>query len=94
MLELYRFCDASTVAYGTVVYALGVCAHGVKVSLWAAKSCVVPTKGQTVPRLELLAAVLLSKLIVSTIPTVERVLKDTNIFYWCEKYILLGRKSC
>ena len=78
--ELYRFCDALTVAYGRVVYPLSVCAHGVKVNFWAAKSCVVPTKGQMVPRLELLAAVSLSKLIDSTISAVERVLKVTNIF--------------
>ena len=56
-----------------MVYARSVCAHGVKVSLWAAKSCVVPSKEQTVSRLELLAAVLLSKFIVSTKPAVERV---------------------
>ena len=78
--ELYGFCDASAVAYGAVVHARSVCAHGAKVSLWAAKSCVVPSKEQTVPRLELLAAVLLSKLIVSTKSAMERVLKVTNIF--------------
>ena len=59
--------------YGAVVYARSICTHGVKVSLWAAKSCVVPSKEQKVSRLELLAAVLLSKLIVSTKPAVERV---------------------
>ena len=72
--ELHGFCDASTAAYGAVVYAVSFCAHGVKVSLWTAKSCVVPSKEQTVPRLGLLAAVLLSKLIVSTISAVGRVL--------------------
>ena len=50
--ELHGFCDVSTVAYGAVVYARSACAHGVKVSLWAAKSCVVPSKEQTVPRVE------------------------------------------
>ena len=72
--ELHGFCDASTVADGAVVYARSICAHGVKVSLWAAKSCVAPSKEQTVHRLELLAAVLLPKLIVSTKSEVERVL--------------------
>ena len=87
--ELHGFCDASTVAYGAVVHARSVCAHGVKVSLWAAKSCVVPSKEQTVPRLELLEAVLLSKLIVSTKSAVERVLKVTNIFCWFDSQIVL-----
>ena len=87
--ELHGFCDASTAAYGVVVYACSVCEHGVKVSLWAAESCVVPGKEQTVPRLELLAAVLLSKLSFSMKLTVERVLKVANIFCWCDSQIML-----
>ena len=83
------FCDALTVAYGAVLYARSVCAHGVKVSLWAAKSCAVPSKEQTVPRSELLAAVLLSKLIVSTKSAVEKDLKITNIFCWCNFQIVV-----
>ena len=82
--KLHGFCDASTVAYGVVIYAHSVCAHGVKVSLWAAKSCIVPSKEQMVPRLELLAATLLSKFIVSTKSALERVLKVTNICCWCD----------
>ena len=87
--KLHGFCDAWTVAYGVVVYAHSVCAHGLKVSLWAAKSCIVASKEQTVPRLELLAAILLSKLIVSTKSAVERVLKVTNICCWCDSQIVL-----
>ena len=72
-----------------MVYACSACAHGVKVSLWVAKSCVVPSKEQTVPRVELLAAVLLSKLIFSTKSMVERVLKVTNIFCCSDSQIVL-----
>ena len=50
--ELHGFCDASTVAYGAVVHTRSACSHGQKVSLWTAKSCVVPSKEQTVPRLD------------------------------------------
>ena len=42
-----------------------------------------------VSRLELLVAVLLSKLIVSAKSAVERVLKVTNIFCWCDSQIVL-----
>ena len=87
--KLHGFCDASTVVYGVVVYAHNVCAHGVKVSLWAGKSCVLPSKEQTVPRLELFAAALLSKFIVSTKWAVERVLKVINICCWCNSQIVL-----
>ena len=43
-IELHGFCNTSTLAYGTVVHVHSVCEHGVKVCLWTAKSCVVPTK--------------------------------------------------
>ena len=61
-VNLLGFGDASRVAYGAVVY---VRRDSVKVSLWTGKCCVAPVKLTTVPRLELLACVLLSKLIVS-----------------------------
>ena len=51
-IELHGFCDASTLAYGAVVYVCSVCEHGVRVCLWTARSCIVPTKVYTVPRLE------------------------------------------
>ena len=60
-IELHRLCDASTWAYWEAAYVRSVCEHGVKVCLWTAKSCVVPTKVNAVPRLELM---LLSKLVV------------------------------
>ena len=71
-----------------MVYAPSVCAHGVKVLLLAAKSCVVPSKDQTVLRVEILVTVLLSKLIVSTKSAVERVLKVANIFCCCDFQIV------
>ena len=74
-IELHGFCDASTLAYGSVVYVRSVCKHGVKVCLWTAKSCVAPAKVHTVPRLELMGSVLLSKLVVSVKLAVEKMLK-------------------
>ena len=64
-VNLHGFGDASRVAYGAVMYVRSVCRHCVKVSLWTGKCCVAPVKLTTVPRLELLACVLLSKLILS-----------------------------
>ena len=64
-VDLHGFSDASRVAYGAVVYVRSACRHGVKVSLWTGKCCAAPVKLTTVPRLELLACALLSKLIVS-----------------------------
>ncbi|XP_071577173.1 uncharacterized protein [Temnothorax nylanderi] len=76
-LTLHGFSDASTKAYAAAVYLRTVHTDGsVTVSLFLAKSKVAPLKTLTVPRLELLAAHLLARLIYfvrSTlqIPTVD-----------------------
>eukprot|EP00117_Sycon_ciliatum_P016997 scpid5959/ scgid16188/ len=58
-VTLHVFCDASSVAYGAVVYSSTV-QRGSEgnVRLAGAKSRVAPTRTQSIPRLELLAAVL------------------------------------
>ena len=87
-IELHGFCDASTLAYGAVLYVRSVCEHGIKVCLWNAKSCVVPTKVNTVPRLELMGSALLSKLLVSVELAVEKMLKVTKVFCYSDSQIL------
>ena len=91
MLDLYlqAFGDASRVANGAVVYVRYVCRHGVKVSLWTGKCCVAPVKLTTVPRLELLACALLSKLIASVKKTVASLLNVRNVFCWSDSQISL-----
>ena len=63
--SLQGFSDASQEAYAAVVYLKLVTPHGVYVRFVASKTRVVPIKGMTIPRLELLAGLLLSKLMVS-----------------------------
>lgn len=43
-IDLLGFCDASKVAYETVVYAQSMCEYGIKVSLWNRKCCVANMK--------------------------------------------------
>ena len=62
------------------MYVRSVCRHGVKVSLRTGKCCVVPVKLTMVPRLELLACVLLSKLTVSVKKAVAGLLNVLNVF--------------
>ena len=63
---LHGFCDASTIAYGAAVYlALKTEANNIIVRFVTAKTQVAPLKSQTIPRLELLSAFLLSRLMVS-----------------------------
>ena len=62
-LYLHGYCDASEVAYGSVVYLVAVDGNGNRTSnLICSKSRVAPLKKLSLPRLELLAAHQLAKL--------------------------------
>ena len=62
--SLYGFCNASTTAYAAVVYL--VKEENQKLSSFvASKTRVAPLKPLTIPRLELLSAVLLARLITT-----------------------------
>ena len=64
--QLHGFCDASTAAYGGVVYLrLLHTDTSVSVSLVTSKTRVAPLSGLTIPRLELCGALLLSKLLMA-----------------------------
>ena len=63
--ELCGFCDASLKAYAAVVYLLREDEAGRHVEFVASKTRVSPLKQQTIPRLELLSALLLARLISS-----------------------------
>ncbi|XP_062716216.1 uncharacterized protein LOC134291880 [Aedes albopictus] len=83
-LQIHAFVDASQSAYACAVYFRVETLEGPVVSLVAAKSKVAPLKMLTIPRLELQAAVLGSRLLNSVItmhalPVAKRVLwSDSN----------------
>ena len=60
--ELHVFGDASSVAYGAAAYLLWPTNHKPSVRLVSAKARVAPLKQTTVPRLELMAALIASRL--------------------------------
>ncbi len=64
-LTLCGFCDASTQAFAAVVYLLLKTETRSVVKFVAAKTRIAPLRSQTIPRLELLSALLLSRLVVS-----------------------------
>ena len=79
---LQRFCDASTHAYAAVVY-LGVqTSVGTTATFVAARTRVFPLQEHSIPRLELLGALLLSKLLasVSAALVVELELEPSTCF--------------
>ncbi|GFU74061.1 uncharacterized protein TNCV_1641851 [Trichonephila clavipes] len=59
---IHGFADASTAAYGAVLYAQSISEKDVSTRLLCSKSRVAPVKPITTPRLELCACVLLSQL--------------------------------
>ncbi|XP_066589587.1 uncharacterized protein [Prorops nasuta] len=85
--ELHGFADASNVAYAAVVYLRNRHNERNYTSLLISKTKVSPLKGMTVPRLELCAAVLLSKLLVH----LKQVLKveDDRCTCWSDSSIVL-----
>ena len=61
--NLHGFCDASLKAYGTVVYLQVYTASRTYVKFAPSKTRVTSMSSQTIPRLELLAAVILARLV-------------------------------
>ena len=65
----FGFCDASIVAYAAVIYLVKVTSSGRHSSFVVAKTHVSPLKTQTIPRLELLSALLLARLMKTVTET-------------------------
>lgn len=86
-LSLHTFCDASKNAYSSVVFLKCVQNDQVFIHLLAAKSRVAPIKKMTIPRLELLAAVIGTRLCTS----VKNNLKlDLECFFWTDSTTVLS----
>ncbi|XP_063979907.1 uncharacterized protein LOC135163930 [Diachasmimorpha longicaudata] len=88
-VALHGFSDASEKAYGACLYLRSVDSDGnSKVHLWCAKSRITPLKSsQTIPRLELCAAELLTELYVTT-KKATNINPDKEIF-WTDSMITL-----
>ena len=78
-IEVHSFADSSMQAYASVIYLRIQTKLGIRVSLLASKSKVAPINKTSIPRLELLACMLLVKLLAEVLPCVPQT--DT-----CKKY--------
>ncbi|XP_062538223.1 uncharacterized protein LOC134206510 [Armigeres subalbatus] len=86
--ELHCFADASELAYGACIYALSETVDKrVHVCLLASKSRVAPLKPLTIPRLELCAALLASRLYEKIIRSLE--MEIEGCFFWSDSTIVL-----
>ena len=87
--QLHGFADASHTAYGCVVYLRIKTKKGVKVKLLTSKCKVCPLKGETIPRLELMAALLLAQVITSVYNALKLSRNINKLFCWSDSQIVL-----
>lgn len=90
-VQLHLFCDASTNAFGVAAYIRSEDEHGqITTKLIASKSKVAPTKPLTIPRLELCAAVMQTKLLIRLRKFIRHTqIKSEHIWLWSDSQIVL-----
>ena len=87
-VELHGFCDASEVAFSAVVYIRCTYSNSpTTCRLVLSKTRVAPLKTQSIPRLELSGAVLLTEILDSTSETLEI---PKSVSAWCDSTIALA----
>lgn len=87
--SLHMFVDASEKAYGAVVYLRSHYESGVtSIRLISAKSKVAPLKAISIPRLELMSAVVGLRLTVPLANLLE--IDVSEVTYWCDSMNVLG----
>ena len=86
--QLHHFSDASQAAYGVVTFLRVVDSLGhIHVALLMSKARLAPIKAMTIPRLELTAAVLASKLDTSLKTSVK--MKIDSSYFWCDSQLVI-----
>ena len=86
---LCGFCDASSRAYAAVVYLFLKTESHATVRFVAAKTRVAPLQAPTIPRLELLSAFLLSKLIISVRDCLQHEMAPLSIQCYSDSQVAL-----
>ncbi|XP_031631810.1 uncharacterized protein LOC116346047, partial [Contarinia nasturtii] len=86
--EYHGFCDATFKAYGAVIYLKVIDSDGkISCTLLIAKSKVAPLKPITIPRMELLAALLLTRLMKKVI--LKAALPNAKYQLWSDSMVTL-----
>ena len=81
-MHLHGFCDASKNAYAAVIYVRSTYADGtIKMRLIASKTKIAPVKRQSIPRPELLGALILARLISVVAPCIK---SASECFLWTD----------
>lgn len=85
-IDLYCFCDASTKAYGTIVYAK----VNNQLKFLIARARVAPLKTVTLPYLELMAAHSAAKLMKFVSDSLKEICRYDNMFIYSDSEIVLS----
>ena len=86
-VQLHVFCDASEIAYGAVAYFRTVTHGRVNVSFVICKTRLAPIKTLTIPRLELQAAVVATRLKSKILEEIDFEVDETHL--WSDSKIVL-----
>ncbi|GFV20658.1 integrase catalytic domain-containing protein [Trichonephila clavipes] len=87
-VELYSFCDASKKAYGAAIYLRTKSRNGISVKLVTSKSRVAPLNCVTLPRLELLGALVADRL-ASKVKKIVNLKRSCLQYHWTDSKIVL-----
>lgn len=85
--SIHVFCDASKVAYSTVIFLRSVNGNVVNVQLMMAKSRIAPLKMMSIPRLELMACCIGARLARVVTDSLE--VKDLPVYFWTDSTTVL-----
>ena len=88
--QLHIFCDRSQLAYRGVAYLRGMSGAEIYTRFTMAKTRVAPIKTQTLPQLELLAALLGAQLSEYLTKTLQLTKTKSEVIYWSDSQIVLS----
>lgn len=89
-VQLHAFADASELGFASCVYARVENSEQISIHLLIAKSKVAPLKRMTIPRLELCAAHLLSKLLHYCLEQMSKKLQVNAMYAWSDSTVALS----
>ena len=91
LIKLHGFSDASLQNFGASIYIRSISKAGnVSVNLIASKSRLSPIKQSTIPRLELLGNILLSRLMNSVRNVLSKCILISNCYFWTDCQVTLS----